>query len=72
MKSKKFEKKLELNKETIANLKINQMKDIRGGLAPSEKSECATCSGCTCPNYCSQQTCSNLSDQPSYCCTQTI
>ncbi len=32
MKLKKFKKKLNLNKKTIADLNINEMKEINGGL----------------------------------------
>ena len=40
MKAKKFEKKLELNKKTIADLSNREMGEVQGGLA----------SGFTCPN----------------------
>jgi natural product precursor len=40
MKTKKFEKKLSLNKKTIANLNNGDMKHLQGGIKPT---------GCTCP-----------------------
>jgi natural product precursor len=40
MKTKKFEKKLSLNKKTIAHLNNGDMKSLQGGDVPS---------GCTCP-----------------------
>ncbi|MCP4151332.1 MAG: hypothetical protein GY757_26545 [bacterium] len=31
MKTRRFEKKLALNKETVVNLELNQMKNVNGG-----------------------------------------
>lgn len=42
MKSKNIEQKLELNKETIANLEWTEMKKIRGGQITNVDSECST------------------------------
>jgi hypothetical protein len=59
MKSKKFEKKLTLNKKTIVNLSEATMKNAQGGLITKE-SECCTINAtycdtcntlCTCPQH---------------------
>ena len=62
MKQKKFEGKLELNKETIVNLSSVRMKTVRGGFdnfvndddgePSSELSACGTCGSCSCPDFC--------------------
>jgi hypothetical protein len=41
MKTKKFEKKLTLNKKTVANLNILAMKNVQGGVMT--QTECLTC-----------------------------
>ncbi len=54
MKPKNFEKKLTFNKETIANLDISKMKDVKGGVIPYGSalqtncltSPCGTCGTC--------------------------
>jgi hypothetical protein len=48
MKTKNFEKKLTLNKKTIANLNRGQLAQARGG---GETTSCYTCD--TCLTYCS-------------------
>jgi hypothetical protein len=42
MKTKKFNKKLSLNKKTIASLGIDNMTDVKGGLPPTYYPECTT------------------------------
>jgi hypothetical protein len=70
MKIKKFEKKLALNKKTIANLNGNEMNTIKGGLLWQSKVDpeacanetgdivCESCVSCyeTCPVACSAET----------------
>jgi hypothetical protein len=51
MKSKTFGKKLTLNKETIADLKIGKMKDVQGGKDAPYKSLLYEITGC-CPTEC--------------------
>lgn len=41
MKTKKFNKKLSLNKKTIANLVNKELNDVRGGI--SEGTDCGFC-----------------------------
>jgi hypothetical protein len=44
MKAKKFSKKLALNKETVSNLKSDEMKDVYGGIGLTKKwSNCIVC-----------------------------
>ena len=59
MKKKNVNLKLQLNKETIANLNNSQMNDIRGGEAPRTflsickscvVSNCQSAPGCDCPD----------------------
>ncbi len=45
MKKTKFNKKLQLNKETVANLNINGMKNIKGG-GPLTDGPCDSTSCC--------------------------
>lgn len=40
MKTKKFERKLSLNKNTIADLSNDEKQSIRGGLLPSDPRVC--------------------------------
>jgi hypothetical protein len=59
MKTKKFEKKLGLNKETIANLKKDQLDHLKGG-KPDDKSLLGTCpffSQCGCVETLTCETC---------------
>jgi len=42
MKTKKFDKKLALNKTTVANLNNAQMNDLKGG-APNTRITCPIC-----------------------------
>jgi natural product precursor len=49
MKSKKFEKKLTLNKKTIANLKNEEMKKLQGGIWKSMRITACTCGSCPIP-----------------------
>jgi hypothetical protein len=56
MKTKIFDKKLNLNKQTIADLKDGQMNKIKGGVNTKDRTLCATrcISGCetiTCCDY---------------------
>jgi natural product precursor len=48
MKTKAFKKKLDLNKNTVANLNLNQMNALRGGTARTATDvTCGeTCEGC--------------------------
>jgi hypothetical protein len=68
MKPKKVEKKLFLNKKTVADLNNQQMNRLRGGIpttgtgevcCPSETCSCETCfTDCnqnTCPRYCTEE-----------------
>ena len=51
MKTKKFSKKLSLNKKTIADLDNGKMKGVYGGVLQSVNTDCASCfyTGCNCP-----------------------
>lgn len=52
MKIKKINKKLELNKKTIADLGDEAMKEVNGGIGLSAPlTNCASClvTGCKCP-----------------------
>ena len=42
MKTKKFNKKLSLNKKTIASLGNGNMTDVKGGVPPSHQPGCTT------------------------------
>jgi hypothetical protein len=46
MKTKKFRKKLLLNKKTIANMNNNEMLSVKGGLPNTDYTFC-TCTWCT-------------------------
>jgi hypothetical protein len=48
MKAKKFSKKLALNKETISNLKNDEMKGVYGGIKYT-MTRCPSCDTITCP-----------------------
>lgn len=49
MKTKKFEKKLVLNKKTIVNLNSKEMLAINAGILPRTATNClGTCGQCTC------------------------
>lgn len=50
MKEKRFSKKLALNKETISNLKNDEMKGVYGGFDWT-KTACPSCPGITCHPY---------------------
>lgn len=50
MKIKTFEKKLGLNKETIANLDAVQMNSVRAGQMDDGSAE-GTCGSCSCPEF---------------------
>ncbi len=53
MKQKKFSKKLELNKKTIANLNLKEMKDVYGGIDKSIRVTACTCrTVCSAPGAC--------------------
>jgi natural product precursor len=47
MKTKKFNKKLALNKNTIANLRSQDMNSAKGGIFTDD-----TCDSCYPPTYC--------------------
>ena len=51
MKSKNFKKKLTLNKKTIADLNILEMKDIYGGMDKPGISNILRDTGCGCPSF---------------------
>lgn len=66
MKTKKFRKKLTINKKTIANLDNTGMYDIKGGITTACESHCngcpthfplLTCPWCTKMTDCDQATC---------------
>jgi hypothetical protein len=52
MKTKKFEKKLVLNKKTVSDLNPTQMSDAQGGI-----SGLPTCAACTQPHTCQTLCC---------------
>jgi hypothetical protein len=56
MKPKKFNKKLFLNKKTVANLNNWQMTGLRGGKATEDSVE-VCCPSQTCQTDCDQNTC---------------
>ena len=65
MKCKKFEKKLVLNKETIADLKTEEMKDAAGGMTgPYCFTWLLTCG----PNSCNLDICYTLDTAPGIIC----
>jgi len=51
MKTKKFNKKLELSKRTIANLNTSKMSNIRGGAIYASENDPEACAG-TADTYC--------------------
>jgi len=52
MKSKKFEKKLSLNKKTIADLNSSEMNWLKGGQAePTKSCDYTLCGCCTKPEH---------------------
>jgi hypothetical protein len=49
MKGKKIERKLALNKKTVADLSLNKMDAVKGGRPPTECTYCLyTCTGQPC------------------------
>jgi hypothetical protein len=59
MKSKKFEKKLALNKKTIADLSNGQLKQVKGGCMSAGETSCQTYTcftdGCCLSDWCYTQ-----------------
>jgi len=53
MKTKKFDKKLSLNKKTVSNLSSNQMKSAYGGYETFERTYCRTDCATNCVTMCS-------------------
>jgi hypothetical protein len=49
MKSKDFSRKLVLNKNTVANLSVADLKGVKGGVDLSLLMSCYTCLGSVCP-----------------------
>jgi hypothetical protein len=66
MKQKKFNKKLILNKKTIANLNNGEMKDVNGGKDDISNSLCITCFTCDtdCGATCFGVTCPTRTGTP--------
>ena len=58
MKTKRFNKKLSLNKTTISNLNNNEMISVKGGL-PTESIDtlCTVCQDSQLPRSCNSVTC---------------
>ncbi len=53
MKQKRFGKKLSLNKKTIANLNLKEMKEVYGGINGSLRITACTChTVCSAPGAC--------------------
>jgi natural product precursor len=52
MKQKKIGKKLSLNKKTIADLNLKEMKDVYGGFNNSMRITACTCKTCSAPGAC--------------------
>lgn len=52
MKTKKFSKRLMLNKKTVAHLDNNEMKVANGGQDPSAAGMCPTYGKASCPTVC--------------------
>jgi natural product precursor len=50
MKTKSFEKKLTLNKKTIADLSNGEMKDVYGGIPKPFTLTCSSCNPLLCCN----------------------
>ena len=52
MRTKKFSKKLMLNKKTVAHLDNNEMNAAHGGIHPSLIGTCPTYGKASCPTIC--------------------
>ena len=64
MKQKKFDKRLVLNKKTVANLSNDDLMHVLGGIPPTYETTC-----CTPPDLCAKtyQPCVPTHTYPIYC-----
>jgi hypothetical protein len=52
MKTKRLSKKLRLNKKTVSNLNVNEMKSVKGGGIMSDITGCISCMSISCLFIC--------------------